>query len=264
MRDFRNAKAMAQTLRQALKTKSVDIAHSESLELTAQMLGFRGWNVLAAPIQDEKAPTSRPAVLVEPPIGLPVVAMRDIVIFPETTAPLFVGRPRTVRAVERAMTGDKRVLLLAQKRAADNDPDADALYDVGVVATLLDVMKLPDGTMRLMVRGLERARITRLVHGELLQAEYEPISQPPAGERGDELVGEVLKAFEQYANVNLASPPQALMMLSRVKDPGLLADLLVQHMPVSLDQWQDLLETLDPAERLEKLAAIMRARRQAA
>jgi ATP-dependent Lon protease len=264
MRDFRDAKAMAQTLREALKTRSLKLTHSESLEITAQMLGFRNWNVLAAQIQAGEAAAPAPAVMASPPIGLPVVPIRDIVVAPQMTLPLYVGRAKTLRAVERAMAGDQRVLVVAQRRAADDDPDRDALYDVGVIAKVLEAMRLPDGSMKVVVRADERVRITRLVGGELLQAEHEPAPDQPAGERGEALVAQVLERFLERARVDLEPPPQAMLMLSRIKAPGVLADLMVQHVLLRVDQGQDLLETTDPAERLEKLLALMQAAPKAA
>ena len=264
MRDFRDAKTMAQTLRKALKTRSLNLTHSESLELIAQILGLRDWNVLAAKIQEAESETPPSApVAIEPPIGLPVIAMRDVVVFPHMTIPLFVGRARTVRAVERAMVGDKRVLLLAQKRSGDDDPDADGLHAIGVIAQLLQVQKLPDGSLKLMVTGVERARVVRLVKGEMLQAEHEPVAPAPA-DRGAALVPDTLQQFEQHANVDLSSPPQALMRLSQIRNPALLSDILAQHLSMSVDQAQALLETVDPGERLETLIAIMQAARRAA
>ncbi len=124
MRDFRDAKAMAQTLREALKTKSVSLTHAESLELVAKTLGFHDWNVLSARIQSEH---KRPAIeVVRPPIAagerLPTMPLRDLVLFPKMTVPLLAGREGSIRAVERAMAGDQRVLVVTQRRAADDNP----------------------------------------------------------------------------------------------------------------------------------------------
>ena len=280
MRDFRDAKAMAQTLREALKSKSVDLSHSESLELTARMLGLRNWNVLAARIEAESGAGASPPAAA-PQVGTPVIPIRDLVLFPEMTAPLFIGRPKSVRAVERAMAGERRVLLLAQKRAADDDPGPEELYGVGVVGQILDVMTLPDGSLKVMVRGVARAKVTRMVRGELLQAEFEPASAFAAQSLTDAqmailsrmkapdpeaetLVKEALDRFQQHANVDLSAPPQAMVMLTHVKHPGLLADLLVNHLSLSQDQRQALLETEDPVERLRELMAMMQGAKRAA
>jgi ATP-dependent Lon protease len=264
MRDFRDAKAMAQTLREALKAKSVELTHSESLELTAKMLGLRNWNVLAARIEEAGAAPPSAPVRAEPRVGLPVLPVRDLVVFPQMTVPLFVGRAKTMRAIERAMAGEKRVLVLAQKRSADDDPGADELYGTGVVAEILQTLVLPDGSMKVMVHGQHRARATRVVGGELLQAEHEPIEPAPAGEDAEELVKQVLATFERRANVDLSQPPQSMIALARIKDPGLLSDILVPHLMLGLERAQELLETADPTERLRKVLAILQTGRKAA
>ena len=149
MRDFRDAKAMAQTLREGLKPKSVSLTHSESLELVARMLGFHDWNELSAKIQAEiqsriqsesQPPIARPATIIPPsaqPLAaradLPVVPMRDIVVLPQMIVPLFVGRDATVRALERAMAEDRRILAVTQRRAGDDLPTPSALYGVGTI-----------------------------------------------------------------------------------------------------------------------------------
>jgi ATP-dependent Lon protease len=261
MRDFRDAKAMAQTLREALKSRSVDLSHSESLELTARMLGLRNWNVLAAKIQEaEEGRASPPAPAAGPPEGLPVIPLRDIVLFPGMTIPLFVGRAKSVRAVERAMLGDKRLLLVVQKQPKDDDPGPDALGAVGTIARVLDVMQLPDGNAKLVVSGEARARITRMTMGELLRADHEPFGEEPSGEEGEAVVQEVLAAY----HVDMQELPQALLALRRIKAPGLLADVLIPHLAAGLDRAQDILETADPVERLRKVLAILQAGKKAA
>lgn len=151
MRDYRDAKAMAQTLRQALKERSVSLTHSESLELIAKVLGFADWNVLSARIQAEQHDT----------IKLPVVPMRDFVLFPQATVPLWASRVKTVRAIGQAMTADKQIFVVTQRRFADDDPKAADLYEVGVITNIVSDLKLEDGTTKLIVRGLRRARIER-------------------------------------------------------------------------------------------------------
>jgi ATP-dependent Lon protease len=157
MRDFRDAKAMAQTLREALKTRSVSLTHSESLELIAKTFGVADWNVMAARIQASQ-PASRPAVpsaiaaaSMPDGAGIPILAMRDIVIFPQMVAPIFVGRDKTRRAIERAIATDGRLLAVTQRRATDDDPALDALYSVGVIASVIHSTTLLDGTLKLLV-----------------------------------------------------------------------------------------------------------------
>jgi len=130
MRDFRDAKAMAQTLREALKTKSVSLTHSESLELVATILGFRDWNVLSATIQSEVQPGANPGSTIPATVRraaenqLPIVPLRDIVVFPQLNVPLYAGRAKTIHAVERAMAKDRRILVVTQRRPGDDDPPA--------------------------------------------------------------------------------------------------------------------------------------------
>src|SRR5882757_1045214 len=138
MRDFRDAKAMAHSLREALKAKSVSLTHSESLELVARTLGLPDWNHLAARIQSSQ---SEPAssVAVAAGAGIPIVPMRDLVVFPQMVVPIFVGREKTRRAIERALASDRRVLVLTQRRSADDDPQVDALYTVGVIPAFIKI-----------------------------------------------------------------------------------------------------------------------------
>src|SRR5215471_1284814 len=182
MRDFRDAKAMAQTLREALKPKSISLTHSESLELVAKILGFHDWNVLSARIKSQDPPVVQPAPAsaessIPAGAGLPTVPLRDVVLFPQIIAPLFVGRDMTKRAVERAMAGDARIFAVTQRRAADDDPGPDALYGVGVTARVIDLTTMTNGTIRLIVKGLERAGILHLAEGQFLAAEIACIEE---------------------------------------------------------------------------------------
>src|SRR5262249_55039878 len=149
MRDFRDAKAMAQTLREALHAKSVAFTHSESQELIAKVLGFRDWNVLAAKIQASQ-PAMTPVRSTNPTeASIPIFPMRDLGLFPRMIAPIFVGRDKPRRALEHAMAGDRRVLVVAQRHGADNDPDSlEALYPVGVTASVIDRQTQVDGVLK--------------------------------------------------------------------------------------------------------------------
>src|SRR5262249_44567716 len=154
MRDFRDAKAMAQTLREALKTKSVSLTHSESLELVATILGFRDWNVLSAAIQSGVQPAANPGSTVPATVGLaaenqlPIVPLRDIVVFPHLNVPLYAGRAKSIHAIESAMAADKRILVVTQRRPSDDNPTAADLYGVGLTASVTDLFKLNDGTIK--------------------------------------------------------------------------------------------------------------------
>jgi uncharacterized protein len=268
----RDAKAMAQTLREALNVKSVSLTHSESLELVAKILGFRDWHVLAAKIQASHpmAPESRTSVaatiLPSNPVGtgIPIFPMRDLVLFPHMITPIFVGRDKTRRAVECAMAGDHRVLVVAQRRRADNDPNTlDSLYPVGVTASVINCQTQVDGVLKVSVSGLQRAAIVRLINDEFLSAEVAPIEE----RRGQSpeaatLLRAVLDAYQVYANVDFSSiPPGPLgrLRLPSIGDPGLLADTVAALLSISIEQRQQLLETRDVITRLETILDLMNA-----
>ena len=261
MRDFRDAKAMAQTLREALKPKSLSLTHSESLELVAKMLGFHDWNVLSAHIQANSEKDS-PRI----PIGadLPIVPIRDIVLFPNLGIPLFVGRDSTKRALECAMAGDRRVLAVTQRRAGDDDPDPGALYGVGVIATVMDLMSLGDGTIKLFVKTLKRAAIVGFVRGQFLTAQITSMEEV----RGDTdeafaLARAVVEKLEAHRDEDFLTSP-AHARFPHIREPGILADAVAPHLAARIEQKQELLETGDVVSRLEKILALMNAVRQPA
>ena len=264
MRDFRNAKAMAKTLRESLAGRSFQISHSESLELIAHTLGCKNWQTLSAAIESDASQTisAHPAA---PAARLPLLPMRDIVVFPEMTLPLFAGRPKTLRAIERAMAGDRRLFLVTQRRPTADSPTAEDLFGVGVTAQILQTLRLPDGTMKVMVQAERRARLTAVHDGELIEAEIEPLEAPAPDEPGKALAGQAMERFTAFANFDPASPPIAMASYPLMAAyPGVFADLITPHVATRLDQAQDLLETADPAIRLEKLMVLMSEGRKAA
>jgi uncharacterized protein len=215
MRDFRDAKAMAQTLREALKQKSVPVTHSESLELIAKILGVHDWNELSAKIQSDIQSAHNPKRIRittadhGPPVPLPdgadmpVVPIRDIVMFPSMIAPLFIGREKTRRAIEYAMAADKCVLAVTQRRAGDDDPTQEGLFGVGVIASVIDFMPLPDGTLRVITRNLKRVTLARCIAGEMLAAKVAPFAES----RGDvaqagTLIRTVLERLRAYLDTH--------------------------------------------------------------
>jgi ATP-dependent Lon protease len=264
MRGYRDAKAMAQTLRQALKERSVSLTHSESLELIARILGFADWNVLSARIQADAAParTTAPEITIK----LPVVPMRDFVLFPQRSAPLWASRIKTVRAIGRAMTADKQIFVVTQRRFADDDPKVVDLYEVGVIASIVSDIKLEDGTTKLIVNGLRRARLVRLEADETcLVGELSPMQEEGAAEEeAVTLSREVRRRFESYANITLSSPPQALLHVAHASTPGRTADAIAEYLSVSIGQRQEILQTASVPERLKLLLAMMDADRKAA
>jgi uncharacterized protein len=272
MRDFRDAKAIAQTLREALKLKSVSLTHSESLELVAKILGFHDWNTLSARIQSEhQPPAEKPSTAVAgatlPPIpagvAVPIVPMRDIVLFPDMVVPLFVGRDATKRALEHAVAGDKHVLVLTQKRAADDNPAPSDLYGVGVIARVLDQETFANGTIRLIVKSLARAAVRHLSEGQFLAGETARIEESRGEEaRAFALMREVLEKFRALRHASFSSPPYA--RLPHIPMPGVLADAIAPLLSAGIDRKQDLLETSDVITRLEKILDLMKTERQAA
>jgi uncharacterized protein len=275
MRDYRDAKAMAQTLRDAFKSKSVSLTHSESLELIAKILGVHDWNELSARIQSnmqsERDPTpiripsgeEWPALPLPEGADLPVVPMRDIVLFPHMIAPLFVGREKTWRAVNCAMGADKRIVAVAQRRAGDDDPTPEALYTVGVIASVLDFMPLADGTLRIITKSLERVRLTHCIAEEMLAAKIAPFAESRGdATQAEALVRTVLDRFHAYYNIDPQSPPHS--RLPHIREPGVMADTIAPLMRIEISQRQELLETGNVIARLEKILALMKDDRQAA
>jgi uncharacterized protein len=267
MRDFRNAKAMARTLRQALAERSWSISHSDSLELIARVLGSKNWQTLLAAIEaDPDQAASRPAETAPPaPALLPVIPMRDLVLFPESTVPLFAGRPRTLKAIAQALAGDRRVFVVTQRRGNDDSPGATDLHEVGVVAQVLQTQRLPDGSMKVTVQVERRARLVRLVDGELQEAEVAPIEAPKPDEAGQALARKAFARFSGLANFDPAAPPMAMARFAYMTaHPGMFADLIAPQVATRLDQAQELLAIADPMARLEKLMTLMSEGRKAA
>ena len=276
MRDFRDAKAMAQTLRETLDARSVSLTHSESQELIAKVLGFRDWNVLAARIQASQPGVPPPGTSVRAPVlpsvsagpGIPVISMRDLVLFPQMILSIFVGRPDTQRAVEFALAGDRRVLVVAQRRDIDNDPNTlESLYAVGVTASVINRQTQVDGVFKVSISGLQRTAIVRLVNDDFLAAEVAPITEARGhSAEAVALSRAVLEAYQIYANVDFSSlppGPRARHSLPSIGDPSLLADTVAPLLSVDIEKKQQLLETGDVVSRLEMILDLMKAGRPA-
>src|SRR6185436_19572863 len=196
MRDYRDAKTMAQTLRQALKDKSISLTHSESLELIAKLLGLPDWNTLSAQINASPKPASAET----PTVRRPVLPLRDLVLFPWMTSPIYAMRPKSLAAIEQAMASDKEMFFVTQKRVADDDPSGDDLYTLGVVARPIEVAKTPDGAIKMLVQGLRRARATRFeMEGAYLAAELAAVSREGAArEEAATVSQELLRRFAAH------------------------------------------------------------------
>jgi ATP-dependent Lon protease len=189
----------------------------------------------------------------------PVLPLRDIVVFPHMIVPLFVGREKSVRALEDVMQDDKQILLVAQKNAAQDDPEPEDIYTVGTVGTVLQLLKLPDGTVKVLVEGGERARITEYVeNGEFFQAHAEII--PEHGDDDQEveaLSRTVIAQFEQYIKLNHKIPPEVMVSINQIDDSCKLADTVASHLALKIPEKQQLLETEKVSERLEKVYSFM-------
>ena len=187
----------------------------------------------------------------------PVLPLRDIVVFPHMIVPLFVGREKSVRALEEVMRSDKQILLLAQKDAAQEDPGADDIYMVGTIGTVLQLLKLPDGTVKVLIEGASRARVDRLISdGDYFQAEAQAIAEgEDAGREVEALSRSVVAEFEQYVKLNKKIPPEVLVTLNQIEEPAKLADTIASHLSLKVAEKQELLETPTVVERLERIYA---------
>jgi ATP-dependent Lon protease len=199
--------------------------------------------------------TTQPATL-----DLPVLPLRDVVVFPHMVIPLFVGRDKSIRALDLAMEGDKQVLLVAQKSAETDDPGAEDLHPVGTLAQVLQLLKLPDGTIKVLVEGVARATIdaVREVDGTLagIGAVVEPVDDRESREI-EAIARSLMGLFEQYVKTNRKLPPELLQTLAGIDEPSRLADTVAAHLGVRLGEKQRLLETFGTAERLEMLVGLV-------
>ncbi len=193
----------------------------------------------------------------------PVLPLRDIVVFPHMIVPLFVGREKSVRALEDVMQDDKQILLVAQKNAAQDDPEPEDIYAVGTVGTVLQLLKLPDGTVKVLVEGGERARITDYTDNqEFFQAHAEIIPDRMDDDQDDDqevegLSRTVVAQFEQYIKLNRKIPPEVMVSINQIDDSCKLADTVASHLTLKIPEKQQLLETEKVTERLERIYSLM-------
>jgi len=189
----------------------------------------------------------------------PVLPLRDIVVFPHMIVPLFVGREKSVRALEDVMKDDKQILLIAQKNAAQDDPETDDIYTVGTVGTVLQLLKLPDGTVKVLVEGGQRARLVKYTErSDFFQAHAEIMEDVTGEEREvDALARTVISQFEQYIKLNKKIPPEVLVSINQIEEPSKLADTVASHLNLKIPEKQELLECQSVAERLEKVYGLM-------
>ena len=191
----------------------------------------------------------------------PVLPLRDVVVYPHMAIPLFVGREKSIRALSAAMQDDKRILLVAQRTADKDDPGADDIYEVGTLASVLQMLKLPDGTVKVLVEGAQRARIRELQTGDdYLQAEIEMLEEDDAASEGretDALMRSTVALFEQYIKLNKKVPAELLPSLSAMDQPGRLADTIAAHLNLKLEDKQAVLEVGGAHARLEHVLAAL-------
>ncbi|HEU5282325.1 MAG TPA: endopeptidase La [Burkholderiales bacterium] len=190
---------------------------------------------------------------------LPLLPLRDVVVFPHMVIPLFVGRPKSIKALETAMEAGKSILLVAQKSAAKDEPGAEDMYGTGTIANILQMLKLPDGTVKVLVEGTQRARIT--VVSDLKShyvADAIPVGADLEGSTELEAMRRaMISQFDQYVKLNKKIPPEILTSLAGIDEPGRLADTIAAHLPLKLEQKQEVLEMFDVQRRLEHLLALM-------
>ena len=189
----------------------------------------------------------------------PVLPLRDIVVFPHMIVPLFVGRDKSVKALEDVIQDDKQILLVAQKNAGQDDPGVEDIYEMGTIGTVLQLLKLPDGTVKVLVEGSQRAKIVRYVENpEFFQAEAELLEDViDDGKDLEALSRSVVTQFEQYIKLNKKIPPEVLVSLNQIEDPGKLSDTIASHLALKISEKQELLEFVSAADRLERADSFM-------
>ena len=198
-------------------------------------------------------------VLPADPITLPLLPLRDVVVFPHMVIPLFVGRPKSIKALEAAMEAGRQIMLVAQKAAGKDEPKPEDMFEIGCVSSILQMLKLPDGTVKVLVEGVQRAE-TRAIHetAEYFTADVVPVQ--PAGDATPEVEAlrrAVTQQFDQYVKLNKKIPPEILTSIAGIDDPGRLADTIAAHLPLKLEAKQSVLDLFLVAKRLEKLLELL-------
>jgi ATP-dependent Lon protease len=191
------------------------------------------------------------------PIDLPLLPLRDVVVFPHMVIPLFVGRPKSIKALELAMEAERRIMLVAQKTAAKDEPSVSDMFDVGCVSTILQMLKLPDGTVKVLVEGQQRAAVVSVEDAEThFTATVAPVDASSESGKPSEIEAlrrAVMQQFDQYVKLNKKIPPEILTSISSIDDPGRLADTIAAHLPLKLENKQVVLDLSDVKARLENL-----------
>ncbi len=190
---------------------------------------------------------------------LPVLPLRDVVVYPHMVIPLFVGREKSIKALEASMIDSKQIFLVAQRKSSNDDPAAQDVFTVGTISSVLQLLKLPDGTVKVLVEGEQRARVTAYSQEKgYLEASLEVIEEVSSDMKEQEieiLMRSLMSQFEQYIKLNKKIPPEVLSSLASIEEPGRLADTIAAHLSLKVDDKQELLETTDVGTRLERLMA---------
>lgn len=269
MRDYRDAKVMAQSLREAIAANQTTLGHSEALEVVSRMLGVADWNTLSALINNDRGGPAQAKQAEAAGATLPVFPIKDLVPFPNAQLPLWIKRPRTVEALRQAFSCRRELVLVAQKSQEVDEPGAGDVYDVGVIARVLDVgpasvemiARSPtlEGSTQVLLQTQGRARI-RNFSGQAgrYEAEVEHIDEGTI-EGSPELIEEAATQFERYAVANNIVIPQIWPPLRELHDPGRVADIIAQRLPLAIKDKQAVLAMIAPLARLELVLAKIRA-----
>ncbi|MDP4299250.1 endopeptidase La [Leptothrix discophora] len=198
-------------------------------------------------------------ILPADPIKLPLLPLRDVVVFPHMVIPLFVGRPKSIKALEAAMEAGRQIMLVAQKAAGKDEPKPEDMFETGCVSNILQMLKLPDGTVKVLVEGLQRANTTAIDDaGEFFTADLVPVPPPDQGTPEIEALRRaVTQQFDQYVKLNKKIPPEILTSIAGIDDAGRLADTIAAHLPLKLESKQAILDLVEVSKRLEKLLELL-------
>ncbi len=268
MRDLRDAKAMAQSLREEMSTKHIALTHGETLEIVSKMLGLADWNTLSALIVSDREPV-QPRPNGQVGATLPVLPIKDLIPFPATQLPLWIKRPKTIQALSKAFSSGREIVLVAQKSQTVDEPSRDDVYDVGVIARVLDVgppsddmiVRSPvlEGSTQVLLQTQGRVNI-RNFSGQAgsYEADVELIDEGPI-QNSPELIERAATLFDSYVAAHDIVVPQMWPPIRRLNDPGRVADLMVQRLPFALELRQTVLATIDPIAKLELVVAQMEA-----
>ncbi|MBX9860878.1 MAG: LON peptidase substrate-binding domain-containing protein [Sphingomonas sp.] len=265
MRDFRNAKVMAQSLREAMGTKQITLSHSEALEVVSKMLGVADWNTLSALIETDRGDPTHLKQARDAGAIMPVLPIKDLVPFPNVQLPLWIKRPRTVEALNLAFSNRRELVLVAQRGQVIEEPEEQDVYDVGVIARVLDVgppsaevmARSPalEGSTQVLLQTQGRVSI-RKFSGQAgrYEAEIEQIDEG-AIEGSAERIEEAASRFDTYAAARDIVVPPIWPPLRQLHDPGRVADIIAQRLPLAVKDKQAVLAMLDPLARLELVLA---------